>query len=47
MNSLSEIVFSYGLVQSFGNLVCGIQSFVYVLMRVQGPGDMLGLVSSE
>jgi hypothetical protein len=46
-DSLSEIIFSYGLMQSFGNMVRGIQTSVHVLMRVQGPGDMLGLTSSE
>ncbi|KAH0838390.1 major facilitator superfamily domain-containing protein [Lanmaoa asiatica] len=37
----------YGLMQSFGNMVRSIQTSVYVLMRVQGPGDMLGLTSSD
>lgn len=46
-DSLSEIIFSYGLMQSFGNMVRDIQTSVHVLMQVQGPGDMLGLTSSE
>lgn len=45
--SLSEIILSYGLMQSFGNMVRGAETSVHVLMRLQGPGDMLGLTSSE
>lgn len=46
-DALNQIIFSYGLMQSFGNLVRGNQATVHVFMRVQGPGDMLGLTSSE
>lgn len=46
-DSLSGVIFSYGLMQSFGNMVRGIRVSIHVLMELQGPGDMLGLTSSE